>query len=191
MKNPVRFLLIFMLVFLTLFYGTFMAVQSHSDQEEIIKDLKEQIDILYIDIEFSNAYCDSLQQKLDLCKKINQLQIPEFEYINVLNAIVEVESNGNSNAYAPGEDAVGILQIRKCMVDDVNRILKRNNSSVRYNYTDRWNTNKSYEMFNIYCNHYNFTTAEHMARGWNGGPRGINKSSTLDYWEKVQGYLDS
>ena len=58
-----------------------------------------------------------------------------FDYSNldtdILSAIIYVESKGNPQAYAPGEDAVGILQIRKCMVDDVNRILKRKKSPIR------------------------------------------------------------
>ena len=76
------------------------------------------------------------------------------------------------------------------MVDDVNRILKRQGALHRYTYSDRWSVNKSYEMFDIYCNHYGFTTAEHMARGWNGGPRGIDKPSTIGYWNKVQNELN-
>ena len=183
MRNPVLLLLIFTLVFLTLFYGAFMAVQSYNDQIKI-KDLEEQVDILYEDLEFSNIYCDSVSKKLD------SLQNKLISY-DIINAIMQVESNGNPNAYAPGEDAVGVLQIRQCMVDDVNRILKRQKLPIRYTYLDRWDINKSFEMFDIFCNYYDLNTAEAMARGWNGGPRGINKSSTLNYWEKVQGYLDS
>ena len=160
-----------------------MAVQSYDAQIKI-KDLEEQVDILYEDLEFSNIYCDSVSKKLD------SLQNKLISY-DIINAIMQVESNGNPNAYAPGEDAVGILQIRQCMVNDVNRILKRQKLPIRYTYLDRWDINKSFEMFDIFCNYYDLNTAEAMARGWNGGPRGINKSSTLNYWEKVQGYLDS
>ena len=192
MRNPVLSLLIFVLVFLTLFYGTFMVIQSHNDQTKI-KDLEEQVDILYEDLEFSNVYCDSVSKRLDSLQNRYQLfdNFPGKEYIDIINAIMQVESNGDPNAYAPGEDAVGILQIRQCMVNDVNRILKRQKLPIRYTYLDRWDINKSFEMFDIFCNYYDLNTAEAMARGWNGGPRGINKSSTLSYWEKVQGYLDS
>ena len=77
------------------------------------------------------------------------------------------------------------------MVDDVNRILKRKGSIFRYTYSDRWDINKSYEMFQIFCEYYNLDTAEDMARGWNGGPRGIDKPSTLGYWEKVKEEINS
>lgn len=107
-------------------------------------------------------------------------------YDKTLNAIMMVESRGNPNAYAPNEDAVGILQIRKVMVDDVNRILTRKGDTIRYTYNDRWNEQKSYEMFSIFCNHYKLEYPEEMARCWNGGPRGINNPYTIQYWRKVE-----
>ena len=97
-----------------------------------------------------------------------------------------VESSNNDSAYNASEDAVGCLQIRQTMVNDINRILTRQGLDIRYTYDCRWDKNKSIEMFNIYCDYYGFDTAEDMARGWNGGPRGINKSSTIKYWEKVK-----
>ena len=32
---------------------------------------------------------------------------------------------------------------------------------------------------------------EKIARCWNGGPRGMNKSSTCGYWVKVQNELEN
>ena len=77
------------------------------------------------------------------------------------------------------------------MVREVNRILKINKSSLKYTLDDRWNRKKSKEIFNIFITYYNFTTAEEIARGWNGGPRGINKSTTISYWGKVKLELNS
>ena len=51
--------------------------------------------------------------------------------------------------------------------------------------------NKSIEMFNIYCKHYGLTTAEEIARCWNGGPRGMQNNMTAGYWKKVKNQLDS
>ena len=76
------------------------------------------------------------------------------------------------------------------MVDDVNRILTKQGISKRFTYMDRWDIIKSYEMFNIFCDYYGLTTAEEMARCWNGGPRGINNPATLGYWDKVENILD-
>ena len=143
---------------------------------------------------------DSLLLKIDsLYKEIDTLQwenqIWDFNLSNntthLLSAIIHVESSNNDSAYNVSEDAVGCLQIRKCMVDDVNRILHRQKSDLRFSYDDRWLRDKSIKIFDIYCKHYGLTTAEEIARCWNGGPRGMNKPLTATYWRKVQENLDS
>ena len=107
----------------------------------------------------------------------------------LIKALIDVESSNNDNAYRSGEDAAGCLQIRRTMVMDVNRILRRQKSNQQYTYEDRWDRQKSIEMFNIYCDHYNLVTPEEKARCWNGGPRGLQKISTKRYWEKVKKQL--
>ena len=106
-------------------------------------------------------------------------------------AIMLIESSYNDSAYRADEDAVGCLQIRQCMVNDVNRILKRQKSNLRFTYNSRWSRDSSIQMFEIYCKHYNLTTNEEVARCWNGGPRGINNPATAGYWKKVKNQLDS
>ena len=138
---------------------------------------------------------DSLQNVIDsLIHEIDTLtwenQIWDFNIsqntTHLLSAIMYVESSYNDSAYNSREDAVGCLQIRKTMVDDVNRILRRQKSDLRFTYDDRWLRNKSIKMFDIYCKHYGLTTAEEIARCWNGGPRGWKKKATQDYWAKVK-----
>ena len=109
---------------------------------------------------------------------------------HLLSAIMFVESSYNDSAYAASEDAVGCLQIRKCMVKDVNRILRRQKSDLRFTYDDRWSRPKSIKIFDVYCKHYGLTTAEEIARCWNGGPRGMQNKMTAGYWEKVKNQLD-
>ena len=109
----------------------------------------------------------------------------------ILSALIYVESSNNDSAYNTSEDAVGCLQIRKTMVNDVNRILRKQESPVRFTYEDRWSRYKSIKIFQIYCKYYNLTTAEEIARCWNGGPRGINKPTTVIYWNKVQDRINS
>ena len=107
----------------------------------------------------------------------------------LIQALINVESSNNDNAYHSGEDAAGCLQIRRTMVRDVNRILRRQSSKTRFDFEDRWDRTKSIEIFKIYCNHYNLTTSEERARCWNGGPRGLQKLATKKYWEKVKKHL--
>ena len=119
-----------------------------------------------------------------------------FKYKNDTNStlvdvLIFIESSGNDSAYCASEDAVGCLQIRQCMVNDVNRILKRQKSTLRFTYNDRWSRDKSTQMFEIYCKYYKLITTEEIARCWNGGPRGINNPLTSAYWKKVQKGLAS
>ena len=109
----------------------------------------------------------------------------------LLSAIIFVESSNNDSAYCASEDAVGCLQIRQTMVNDVNRILKKQKSTLRFIYNDRWSRDKSTQMFEIYCKYYKLITTEEIARCWNGGPRGMNNPLTANYWKKVKKDLDS
>lgn len=74
---------------------------------------------------------------------------------DLLQAIIYVESKGNEKAYNKNGDCVGILQITKICVRECNRVLKKNGSDKRYTYADRWNKEKSIEMFYLLQDEYN------------------------------------
>ncbi len=135
---------------------------------------------------------DSLKHEIDTLQW--ESEIFDYNYINnsahLLSALMFVESSYDDSAYNASEDAVGCLQIRKCMVNDVNRILRKQRSEIRYNYDDRWVRYKSVQMFKIYCRYYNLNTAEEIARCWNGGPNGMKNEMTVGYWKKVSNKLD-
>ena len=170
----------FTFITITILFGSVL------NKIEIIEQLENQL-------EQKQFQLDSLILEIDTLQWENQIW--DFNLsnntIHLLSAIIHVESNNNDSAYRANEDAVGCLQIRKCMVNDVNRILKRQKSYTRFTYNDRWLRHKSIKMFDIYCKHYGLTTAEEIARCWNGGPRGMDKPLTANYWKKVQENLDS
>jgi hypothetical protein len=114
-----------------------------------------------------------------------KIEVEEPEDL-LVRAIIRVESSDNDSAYCAVEDAVGCLQIRRVMVREVNRILKKQKKSKRYKLKDRWNRKESIEMFNIYIEYYKLKTPEDIARSWNGGPRGKLKKATISYWNKVK-----
>jgi len=161
-----------------------LAVTYRSEKD--IEELNKQL-------EYKQFQIDSLQLEIDTLEWENQIWDFNLSQntTHLLSAIIHVESSNNDSAYNAYEDAVGCLQIRKCMVDDVNRILRRQQSDMRFSYSDRWLRNKSIQMFDIYCKHYGLTTAEEIARCWNGGPRGMQNNMTANYWRKVQNHLDS
>ena len=169
-----NFTIIIMLI-MTLFF----TVNRASDK---IKQLQYEIDSNILII-------DSLKQEIDT---LNWEQKIFYQNTSneIISAIMFVESSYNNFAYNPNEDAVGCLQIRRCMVDDINRILEIKNLPLRFTYNDRWSRKKSIQMFEIYRKYYNLNTYEKIARCWNGGPNGIYKSTTADYWDRVKNKIN-
>lgn len=121
--------------------------------------------------------------------------------MDLLKAIEKVESNGKLDAKGDYSKktkeyrAIGCMQIWKTYVDDVNRIVGKK----KYNYNDRYNRLKSFEMVAIYLNHYGkfyerktgkTATYEILSRIHNGGPNGWKKESTIKYWNKVKKVLN-
>ena len=153
----------------------------------------DKIEQLEKELEHNNYTIDSLYHEIDTLQWENQIWDFNLSQntTHLLSAIMFVESSYNDSAYNSYEDAVGCLQIRKTMVDDVNRILRRQKSDARFTYDDRWLRNRSIKMFDIYCKYYGLTTAEEIARCWNGGPRGMQNEMTAGYWKKVKNQLDS
>lgn len=84
--------------------------------------------------------------------------------------------------------ALGILQIHKEVIADVNRIYKS-----AFKHSDALNPMLSREICAMYLKHYApiNATPEQCARIWNGGPRGHLKASTEKYWQKVKRELQS
>ena len=174
------FSIIFVIIVMTFLFGT-------------ILNKIDTIEMLEYKLEYKQFQIDSLQSEIDTLEWDNQIWDfnIKFSVSHLLSSMMYVESNYNDSAYHKGEDAVGCLQIRKCMVDDVNRILRKQKSYKKFTYDDRWSRIKSIQMFGIYCRHYGLNTAEEIARCWNGGPRGMSKPLTATYWKKVKKNLDS
>ena len=106
----------------------------------------------------------------------------------VLEAIIAVESGGRARAVGPDGESVGILMIRRELVDDLNRIARLQKTGLRFTYDDRLDPGKSKQMFRLYVRFYGGErpTPERTARIWNGGPKGPQLDSTLGYWQKVR-----
>lgn len=137
---------------------------------------------------FSTAYV--LKEKLIAQTIISMLPTPT-QMDPLVSALIYVESSGNDSAYYQDTEAVGCLQIRPIMVEEVNRILKIQGKENRFKLKDRWDREKSLEMFYVWKKfHHSNSTNEHIARNWNGGPKGYQKKSTIKYWAKVEQQLN-
>ena len=111
----------------------------------------------------------------------------EFDWNPVIEAIIQVESEGNPRAKSG--NSVGVMQITPILVAECNKILKRKNSKKRYKLSDRYSISKSKEMFLLMQSVYNpLNSIEQAIRAWNGGNH-YNVKRTQRYFEKVMKLL--
>ena len=101
----------------------------------------------------------------------------EWMLLDYFNAICYVESAGDDRAYNDKEDAVGCAQIRPCMVDEANRIA----GFTKYSLEDRWNHDKSYEIFKDVVTARTSLDLDEVISLW-------NPNCTSDYREAVWDY---
>ena len=107
----------------------------------------------------------------------------QFDWSAVMEAIILVESEGNPNAVSG--NSVGAMQITPILVRECNNILKARGSEKRYTLADRYNVEKSKEMFLLIQSEYNKQNdVEKAIRTWNGGPR-YSVRATNGYYQKV------
>lgn len=106
-----------------------------------------------------------------------------FDWNPVIEAIIQVESNGNH--HAKNGNQIGAMQITPILVADCNEILKKRKSSKRYKLEDRLDLKKSKEMFLLIQSWYNpKNNVEKAIRSWNGGIK-YSIKGTQRYYEKV------
>lgn len=100
----------------------------------------------------------------------------------VITAVAKVESGCNPKAVSKSGVYVGYLQISPVVVYECNNILKKK----VYTLNDRYDIQKSKEMFVLIQSKYN--TTKDFVKGiriWNGGPKGHTNKKTLGYCNKV------
>jgi len=104
---------------------------------------------------------------------------PIAPYERLINAIVMVESSGDTLAYNQAEEAYGAFQIRSIRLRDY---YKR--TGKYYTTKDCLNFEISKEIFLYYAENMGYPDSQSIARNWNGSGK-----MTLNYWEKVKKYL--
>ena len=109
-------------------------------------------------------------------------------YEKLVHAIAHVESSHNPNAVSSNGKYVGYLQISTGCVDECNKLIKQK----KYRYRDRYNIQKSIEMFYIIQKYYNPSNDIHLAiRIWSEGISAVNKKYKMTrYMKKVLNYYN-
>lgn len=117
----------------------------------------------------------------------NESSTVEYDWNPVMEAIIQVESEGNAKAVCG--NSVGVMQITPVLVAECNNILKRRKSKTRYKLSDRFSISKSKEMFLLIQSVYNpLNSIEKAIRSWNGGNH-YSVKRTQRYFEKVMKHL--
>ena len=106
----------------------------------------------------------------------------------LVNALIQVESNGQDDAVGDNGSAIGCLQIWKIYWLDATE-----RSNIGGKYLDCFTRNYSIKIFDAYMKRYAREAwtnpkkfdAEKVARIHNGGPKGYRKTATEKYWKKV------
>ena len=115
--------------------------------------------------------------------KTTKSSTSSFDWSPVMEAIIQVESNGNPNAVSG--NSVGAMQITPILVKECNDILKKQKSKKRYTMDDRYSIGKSKEMFLLIQKYYNPENCiEKAIRSWNGGMK-YSVRATNRYYKKV------
>lgn len=123
--------------------------------------------------------------KIQPIKKVETTKLDEL-----IEALVQVESGGDTLAVNKQTGASGPLQILPVMVKDVNRISKIKKLGKRFTMNDVWSLAKSKEIFKIYSNYYSKNASfETISRRWYGGPNGDKWKSTKFYWLRAKKFL--
>lgn len=100
-------------------------------------------------------------------------------YSELIYAIGKVETNLDTLAYNPIEEATGFFQIRPVRLEDYNR--RTGNS---FTMADMYDYHISEKIFLFYASEIGPYKFERIARRWNGsGPK------TYIYWNRVKKYL--
>ena len=106
-----------------------------------------------------------------------------FDWNPVMDAIIQVESDGNPRAVSG--NSVGVMQITPVLVKECNDILKKQKSNKRYTLDDRYSVEKSKEMFLLIQKYFNpENNVEKAIRSWNGGMK-YSIRATNKYYKKV------
>ena len=107
----------------------------------------------------------------DAVKEVHKHKENEWE--KMVKAICQVESGCDDKARNSKSSAAGRFQMLKAYVDEVNRLCGKKT----YKYSDRFNTRKAREMFDIYQGYYN-------------PEKDINKAIILHRGKKSKGYIN-
>ena len=133
--------------------------------------------MLMLSYGFMSNECMAVTASADKNVDIQQIKA-EFDYSELIEAIIAVESEGNVKAVSANGQCCGVLQITPILVKEVNNIVGHE----KYSLQDRFDKEKSIEMFYIMQHAHNPSHDMRKAVGlWN---------RSQWYYKKVMSYYN-
>lgn len=144
---------------------------ERTDKIKYISILAFVVAMFYLNIRFLRLYNTKTETIYVTC-----VYLPETDKKSLINAFIEVESNGVDSAINKKSGAVGCLQIMPILIDEANRL----SGYEKYTLNDRFNRVKSKEIFYLIMDNKNPKYDLHLAcKIWN--PR-----SKLSYHKAIE-----
>ena len=125
--------------------------------------------IVYLQMQI-NALRSKANRQITYMIDKDTIDADSIKWDNLINAIIEVESEGKIDAVNDASGATGVMQLMPIAIKDCNRIIGKK----KYGLNDRYSKDRSIEIFNIIQRHYNPQHDIHKAikiQNPNGGKR--------------------
>jgi hypothetical protein len=108
------------------------------------------------------------------------------EILRLLAAMAMIESESGAKRFNADEQAFGLYHCREGALHDVN---ERYGTRISLNQLLTDDPTAAFVVL-AYGRMYGARRPEHYARIWNGGPEGLKKHSTLQYWERCRNLME-
>jgi hypothetical protein len=137
-------------------------------------NLKKIIIVIFILLSFSIRVSAPDVKSLPIIE-----QPPVEPYRKLSFAVGMVETEGDTLAFNPLEEAVGVFQIRPIRLIDYNKRTGNN-----YSRTDLFDYKTSEKIFMYFADQIGPYNLEMIAKRWNGSGK-----QTVNYWNRIKRYL--
>jgi len=184
--NKFNILLVLMLVGLTVAYGYNTYTNGNEEQDQKLRTKLEKFEVtpkpelLRVTVEEDNALSSE--------EYVNSL----FTMQDLLDALCDVESNCTEDSIGDDGFAIGPYQIHYAYWFDA---AEWDASLTLFEYEDCYNKEYAELVIIAYMERYvpgaiESFDPETIARTHNGGPHGMTKDSTIEYWKTVKSVME-
>ena len=140
-------------------------------------------------VDFMGKECEMVEEPIAEVVAEELISEQDQDWMNFVEAVIWKESRGDASAIGDSGKAVGVLQIHPIMVREANRIMDlKKEDKAHYTYNDRYDRQKSIEIFNIVQGYHNkerdFAKALDI---WNHGHPASYYNDIISKYNEIKG----